>query len=93
MKFENTQSLLSIIAERQAGISDNTPSWSNGTSPVTLSIGYVSKAGMCMSDGIVITEAPPAITETVMKWVETHNSHDSSDKVYVEPGCGGLIIR
>lgn len=93
MKFEDTQSLLSVIAERQAGITDGAPSWSNGTSPVELKIGYVSKAGMCMTDGIVITDAPPAITKVVMDWVERQNDMDGHQKILVQPGCGGLVIR
>jgi hypothetical protein len=47
-----------------------------------------------MQDGIVITNAPAAITDTVIKWVRGTNEGDpDASDIRMEPGCGGLIIR
>jgi hypothetical protein len=91
MQKEDMSSLLTAIAERVTG--DGKP-YGNGTAPVELSIGYIAKTGMCMSNGIVITSAPAAVTETVIKWVKASNEDDpDAQPIAMEPGCGGLIIR
>jgi hypothetical protein len=91
MQKEDMSSLLKVIADRVTG--DGKP-FGNGTAPVELMIGYVTKTGMCMQDGIVITNAPAAITDTVIKWVRGTNEGDpDASDIRMEPGCGGLIIR
>jgi hypothetical protein len=91
MKRIDMSGLLDAITERVTG--DGKP-YGNSTAPVELSIGYIGKTGMCMHDGIVITSAPAAVTDIVIKWVNQANDDDpDAAKILIEPGCGGLIIR
>jgi hypothetical protein len=78
--------LLTTIAERQMGNHD----FGNSTAPVTLSVGYINN--ICLSDGIVITDAPPAIINEVMEWVDRQNK-ENDIKVGASAGFGGLLIR
>jgi len=91
MQKADMASLLEAIADRVTG--DGKP-FGNGTGPVALSIGYIAKTGMCMHDGIVITDAPAAVTDVVIKWVKATNEDDpDAQPITMEPGCGGLTIR
>jgi hypothetical protein len=40
-----------------------------GTAPFTVTIGYVAQTGTCHSDGIVIVDAPQAITDAAVDWI------------------------
>lgn len=90
MNKDDMDSLLEAITDRVTG--DGKP-FSSGTAPVTLSIGYVAKTGMCMQDGILITDAPSAVTDAIIRWVNASNEDTDSSVIRMEPGCGGLIIR
>jgi hypothetical protein len=87
--------LLSLIAERVYGDADSNFG-RNGTAPVELRIGFTNQ--VVVHDGIVILNAPPAITETVMDWVNATNSnipHEMDEGLHVSAsaGFGGLLIR
>lgn len=91
MTKDQTTSLLAAITARQAG---DLHLWSNGTTPVTLTIGSVSKSHQVMHDCIVITDAPAAITDVVMTWVaERKKDGKATSLITVEAGHGALIIR
>jgi hypothetical protein len=90
MQKADMASLLEAIADRVTG--DGKP-YGNGTAPVELMIGYIAPTGMCMHDGIVITSASAAVTDTVIRWVSISNEDTDSPVIRMEPGCGGLIIR
>lgn len=70
------EDLLSAIIDRQE---DN-------AAPVTLQIGYVDSNNIVRSSGILITEAPPVIIQTVMKWVEQQSG------AFAAMQHGGLFI-
>lgn len=89
MKKNDMASLLEAIANRVTGDGKI----GSGTAPVELKIGYIAKTGMCMDDGIVITSAPSAVTNTIIEWVNVSNEDTDSPVIHMEPGSGGLIIR
>lgn len=63
---------------------------SNGTAPVELRIGYVNN--ICLGDGIVITDAPPAIIQIIFDWVEAENEKGGMP-VSASAGFGGLLVH
>ena len=83
MKKNDMASLLEAIANRVTGDGKI----GSGTT------GYIAKTGMCMDDGIVITSAPSAVTNTIIEWVNVSNEDTDSPVIHMEPGSGGLIIR
>ena len=77
--------LLGVISNRVNGDRHELLGPNNGTAPVTLQIGFINK--ICMHDGIVVTDAPPAVMDAIMKWVS------EQEMVQASPGYGGLLIR
>lgn len=85
-------SLLTAIAERVYGDESKiTLSSTGGCAPVKLQIGFINN--IVQHDGIVITDAPPVITELVMDWVVKNGSGDDGPPVAASAGFGGLFIR
>ena len=92
MNKKQMTEVLGIITERVYG--DNSVvtlkgSW--GTSPVKLQIGFINN--VVFHDGIVITDAPPAVMDVIMDWVNENGSGDDGPPVMASPGYGGLFIR
>jgi hypothetical protein len=92
MTPQQTASLLEAISARQAGTRHPSIGMDGGTAPVVVSIGYVAKTGMVLHDGIVIIDAPPVITDVVMKWVDEQNGEEINH-VAVEADQGGMVVR
>lgn len=88
MNIDQTVSLLSMIASKVQG--DGRPH--RGTAPVTLSIGYVARTNMCISDGVVIKDAPGAIVTAIHLWASTQNAENATHKVNVSVEQNGLLI-
>lgn len=92
MNPKQTASLLEAISARQAGVQGASGEY-HGTAPVVVSIGYVSKTGMVLHDGVVILDAPPIITDVVMEWVDKQNGGEDLGHIAVEAGQGGMVVR
>jgi hypothetical protein len=86
MNKNQMKELLGVITEKVYGEGEY---GANGCAPVELRIGFVNN--IIVHDGIVITNAPPVITNAVMEWIDDQN--DDDPMVTVAPGFGGLMIR
>jgi hypothetical protein len=80
--------LLTEIARVQGGQDTN---HSNGTSPVTVRIGYVARNNMVMDDGIVIHDCPPAILGAIVRWVDKTND-GGAGLITCAMFDGGLLV-
>jgi hypothetical protein len=58
----------------------------DGSAPFTVQFGYVSQ--ICKRDGVLIRDASPAVTTSVIKWAETQQPD-----VYVSVQNDGLMVR
>jgi hypothetical protein len=58
----------------------------NGSAPFTVQFGYVST--VCKIDGVLIRDASPAVTSSVIRWAETQQP-----RVYVSATNDGLMVR
>lgn len=94
MNIDQTVSLLSMIASKVQGDGRQ----ASGTAPVTLSIGYVARTNMCISDGVVIKDAPGAIVTAIHLWASTQNAPENATSdhtrhmVNVSVDQNGLLI-
>jgi hypothetical protein len=87
MNKQQMSNLVSLIAEMVRGDEGKV----SGCSPVTLQIGFVNN--IVQHDGIIIKDAPPAVTEAVMEWVSKNGSGDEGLPVAASAGFGGLFVR
>lgn len=86
--------VISVITARVYGDTGNiTLGSSPGTSPVTLTIGYVSKNNIVQNDGVIITDAPATIINDVMDWVHERKQQNPHCHIRASAGFGGLLIR
>jgi hypothetical protein len=86
MQKDQMHELLAAITERVLGEDKF-----SGCAPVTLTIGFIAEpSNQVKADGIVITNAPPAILEVVNDFVAKEK--DSGHMVFAQPGHGGLLI-
>ena len=60
--------------------------WGDGSAPFTVQFGYVQE--ICRKDGVLIRDASPAVTTSVIKWAETQQP-----RVYVSVQNDGLMVR
>jgi hypothetical protein len=95
MNREQMKELVGVITERVYGDADSNYG-RNGTAPVELRIGFVNQ--VVVHDGIVILNAPSAVIETVMSWVEETNrkiihERDEGLQVSASAGYGGILVR
>jgi hypothetical protein len=93
MTRDQMKELVGVIAERVYG--EDRP-LNNGTDPVELRIGFVNQ--IVINDGIVIMNAPGAVVETVMNWVDEINRNIAHEKsgmleVSASAGYGGILVR
>jgi hypothetical protein len=88
--MDNTRrgELLAEIARVQCGEGVNR---SNGTSPVTVRIGYVTRNNMVMDDGVVIQDCPPAILGAIVNWVDKAND-GGAGLITCAMFDGGLLV-
>lgn len=94
MNKKQLTDLVNVIVERVYGDTGNvTMGSAKGTAPVKLQIGFVNN--IVMHDGLIITDAPPAILTAVMDWIEKQDRDDNvmNLPVTASPGYGGLFIR
>jgi hypothetical protein len=85
-------SLVTAITERVCGEDNKYPGGSRGgCGPVELRIGFVNN--IVQHDGIVITDAPAAITDVVSDWIAKQKAEDIHSLVKASAGFGGLFVR
>lgn len=92
MTKEQITNLVAAITDRVVGNKVSGTGFSpDGTGPVTLQIGFVNN--IVQHDGIVIIDAPSAITDVVMDWIAKEKAADQHCLVKASAGFGGLFIR
>jgi hypothetical protein len=92
MTKQQMTELVGLIVERVYGDTGKVSLGStSGCGPVTLQIGFINN--IVQHDGIVITDAPSAITEVVMDWIAKQKAEDQHSLVRASAGYGGLFIR
>jgi hypothetical protein len=87
MTKQQMTDLVTAIVERVYGNKGIT----DGCAPVQLQIGYIYN--VVHHDGIVITDAPPVITDVVMDWIDKQDVKDYPLVAKASAGHGGLLIR
>ena len=92
MNKKQMADLVGLIVEHVHGDTGNvTLGSSPGCGPVQLQIGFINNV-VC-HDGIIITDAPPAITDVVVDWIAKQKADDPHSIVMASAGYGGLFIR
>lgn len=92
MNKQQMTDLVGLIVERVYGDTGSVKLGSSpGCGPVKLQIGFINN--IVQHDGIIITDAPPVITDVVMDWIDKQDVKDYELKATASAGHGGLFIR